>query len=193
MSEVRPTQPTDPVPPQIPAETLPAGREVLLEHNSLVLARDSVLYDVETTRRAFGYNGAIVAKLILPTETSPTSGEDKVLGIIDFGESMPPEGRAILFNPIVNRELPNIKVTHNRYGLVTLNYKPEELLAGYVSLPFGTNTTIGRDKVNNSYPLGLNNKGNGSLSRSHATVTIGKFGKITITDHSLNHTKVMCS
>ena len=168
-------------------------QEIELHNQVIQLPEGQVLHSLDETR-AQGFNGTTLAEIVLPTSDDSVTIEDKKLGIIDFGDDIPAEGRAILFYPDPDkpRELPGIGVTRTRFGIVGLNYHPEDLFAAFLPLKPGSDHTIGRSKkYHDNYVLGLSESGHDDLSRTHATISVDKSGKITIEDHSTNGTKVI--
>ncbi len=177
--------------PQTSAETSTPVTERLLHGEAVQIPSGQVLRDLEATR-AQGFNGATVTELVLPSPVAPGSDVDRRVALIDFGEEAETTGKAVLYYPDTQKELTALGVTRTRYGLVTLNYHPEDRLAGIVPLRPGRSETIGRDKDNrNNYLLGLLDGENQDLSRTQATISLDESGAITIEDHSTNGTKVV--
>lgn len=178
--------------PQTPPEMSIPVTERLLHGESVELPEGQVLHDLEATR-AQGFNGVTVTELVLPSPVAPGSDIYKRVALIDFGEDAETSGKAILYYPDTQKELTTLGVTRTRYGLVTLNYHPDDRLAGIVPLRPGRSETIGRDGDNrNNYLLGLLDKDeNQELSRTQATITLGETGVVTIEDHSTNGTTVV--
>jgi hypothetical protein len=176
--------------PQNPYETSSTPVETLLHGESMRIPEGHVLRDLESTREQ-AFNGVTVAELAFPSPVAPGSDIDKRVALIDFGEDTPTSAKAILYNPWKRKELSNIAVTRSRYALVTLNYKPEDRMVGFLPLTPGKSETIGRENNRSSFLLGLSEPdGKRELSSEHATVTVGEDGIITIEDHSTNGTIV---
>ena len=175
-----------------PAEAALGSQVVELHHRSIDLPQGRYLHDLEATRSE-GINGATVAEIELPTPVAPGHSIDKRLAVIDMGEDMPPEGRAVLFYPDLRLEQKNLGMTRSRYLLVGVNYSHESSLASVLELKAGTSHVIGRknqDGVNHdNFLLGLSESGS-KLSDEHATISVGENGKVTVEDHSDNGIKV---
>ena len=174
-------------------ESLSENQQTILIHNqSLKLDSKRVLRSLDESREQ-AMNGQVVAEIEIPSKVHGLD-IDKTIAIMDYGEDIPEKGRAILYNPSVNKELDNLGVTRSRYGLITQNYKPEELIAGFVVLKADQIVTIGRNKEDrNNYLLGLLDMrdDNSHLSREHFSIHIDKDNNISIEDHSTNGTKVV--
>ena len=180
--------------PHTTTETTINPPEVYLHNQSMQLHESQVLFSLEDTR-AQGFNGKTVVEIVLPAPVELGSTIDKRLALIDFGKEAEIEGKAFVYRPDMQKEMPNFGVIRNRYALLTMNYHPEGLLVGIVPLCAGKSETIGRLKDNrNNYLLGLQDKNiNPDLSREQATITVETSGLITIEDHSTNGTRVVLS
>ena len=177
--------------PQTPEETTAPVTERMLHGESVEIPEGQVLHDLKATRSQC-FNGAMVTELVLPAPVASGSDIDKRVALIDFGEDAETTGKAVLYYPDTQKELTALGITRTRYGLVTLNYHPEDRMAGIVPLRPGRSETIGRDKDNrNNYLLGLLEGYNQDLSKTQATVTVNETGTITIEDHSTNGTTVV--
>ncbi len=174
-------------------ESLQENEQVVeLHNNSLVLDSDHALRTIEEAREQ-AFNGKILAEIELPAKVYGQD-LDKTLAILDFSKDIPEKGKAILFNPSIKKELDNLGVTRSRYGLITLNYTPEELLVGFIDLRPEQTVTIGRSSdEHNNYLLGLNDArdDNSHLSREQLSIHLDKDNHISIEDHSTNGTKVV--
>lgn len=185
-----------PEPPSAETAAPAPSREVDLRNQSIQLPPGQVLRDLDTTQQVHGLNGATLAEIVLPTptgsnSTGPDSVQDKRIGIIDFGD-IPPEGTAILYDPVTKQAIRGIGTTRDRYALMSLNFKSPNAMAGFLTLPVGSSRTIGRTRFGDSARLGLSEEDQ-YLAQSHTTVTVNEAGVITIEDHSLNGTKVVLS
>ena len=172
--------------------TVPDQEKTILLHNQeIVLDNPKPLRTIEESRKE-GINGEIITEIEVPTMIKGTDILKKI-ALVDFGEDIPKEGRALIYYPPNKSELIALGVTHSRYALMGLNYHPDDLLAAVNILHPNYPVTIGRDPDNHvNYRLGLSEAGQHSklLSREHLSIEIKDNHRIIIKDHSTNGTEI---
>lgn len=173
-------------------ETPSYSEAIDLHNESFELPRGKFLYNLEETR-SFGFNAVTVAEIVLPTLADRRAREYKTLAILDYGKDIPAEGKPIFYSDDPDLSLVGYGVTHHRFNLVGINYQPDNVGLAYRPLVEGKTLSFGSDSSSpTNYYLGLSEPGNNSLSKSHVSLTIGKKGRISIEDHSVNGTAVIC-
>jgi hypothetical protein len=168
--------------------------EIELRHQSIQIPTDRPLMTLEESQKHH-INAAVLAELTLPTPNS--KGEPKKLHLLDFGEDIPEQGKAVYYLPDIG-DTSHIAVSKTRFALKPVNYTPDTHLVGLCELPVGR-TTIGRERTDHAgYWLGLSdcigpsahNDANSALSRQHFTIEVTEQGSLTLEDHSTNGTEV---
>ena len=174
----------------------PTPETKLLRHEEVEILTDTPLMTRDEARDRFGLNAAVIAEIELPTPNH--KGENKIIQLIDFGEDMPDEGRALVYMS-EQGELRGAGVSKSRFALHGANFTPDDHAISYWELPNGSSDTIGRlvhstpsrwlgvsDDLNSP----IKNQLNRQLSREHFTVTITEDERVFIKDHSTNGTDV---
>lgn len=180
-------QPEQHVPQTVEYELHHSQATVDLRYGTPLMSRADVL-------KEHGRDGDLVAMISLPGEDR---GQDKQIGVIDYGEPDPANPRWVLAIDDGDTPIKMLGRVKARYGLVTLNYgMSRDPRRAFVDVPEGEVVKLGRqedsrDTIRAGYHLGLDDKnsGNKAISRSHATLQI-QDGQLTVIDHSANGTKV---
>ncbi len=168
-----------------PEVQVSASHEVFL-HNEKIELTQTALYNRQESIRQFGINGDIRAIISMPGDKNKGV---KQFAVVDFG-SPDTEGDPYIF---ANQDGPITFTgsTPDRYALVGLKHAPRDQLFAFAPILPGE-TTIGRNSEHHNFKLGLfpNEDNVEQISRQHVSVRLSSEGRITITDHSTNGTKV---
>jgi hypothetical protein len=171
-----------------------SSQEIFLHHETREIPTDKPLMSLEESLRQQGVNAAVLAEFILPTMNS--SEQPKKVHLLDFGEDIPEEGKALFVWS--DGDSRHIASSRSRFALHGANYHPDTHLIGFYKLPIGR-TTVGREATSHpSYLLGLSdtipdsqkNEANKMLSRRQFTIEVTDQGRIMFEDHSTNGTEV---
>lgn len=175
-------------------EQLP-HRSVFLHHQSV--ESSGVLIGEEQARQEYAVNGDILAVLELPPKTA--GAKPRRVGVVDFGEEAVADKKPVF---VVSMEEVGQPMTYgkaaSRYGLVGLNYIPDDHLAPYAPITEEKPVVLGRTAFNKAAPFSINHILGLSqppdqpsyLSRDHATVTVGPESGVYVADHSTHGTTV---
>lgn len=161
------------------------GQEVQLHHQEIELP-GGVLHDRQEASERWGINGDITAVITLPGEKGNVGNQ---FAIVDYGP-IDDNNRPYGFH---DGQSPITFLGHvsQRYGIIGMNLKPNELIVAYSPLTPG-NMNLGRNTEHNNYLLGLapSEDNVGNISRQHLSIQLEENGHIKIADHSSNGTKV---